>query len=85
MIKFKRLISRIDKMTDITYIVLKYSLLLSCLLLTLSLIILILGGGLSVRRYELYLCAKELFSQPAAILIVAVIGSACLEELTAGK
>lgn len=72
-------------MTNTTYMLLKVSLLLSCVLLILSLLLLLWGGGLSLESYTAYLYAKELSSMPAAILLVAVIASACVEEITMEK
>jgi hypothetical protein len=43
-------------------------------------IILVEIGPVSIDTYNLYLCARELATAPAGLLLVAAIGTVCLEE-----
>ena len=80
-----RVFQRMSQMTDLAYYILIAGLLISCACLGASLLILILGGGLSIAGYWDYLMAKELLTLPLSVLLIAIIGSACLEDLQLGK
>ena len=76
----KNLISRMLVMCEPAYMLLRGAMLLSCALLFCSLMILISIGQPTYHTYELYLCAKEMSTAPAALLLLASIGTVCIEE-----
>lgn len=79
--KIKELSKWIDQMSYFSYIALKAGLMISCFLLGLSLILLVFGGGLTIDNYSNYLLAKELGLMPISVLLISIIGSACLEDI----
>ena len=78
--KIKGLSKWIGEMSNLAYITLKLGLVISCIVLIASLL-LTLGGGMNLENYSNYLLAKELVSLPVSILLISIIGSACLEDL----
>lgn len=75
----KKIFLRAMKMCDTAYIIFRYSLIISCLLLILSLICLVVfdsSGMLAAKNL-----ARDLLDTPAAILLVSGLGSACIEDI----
>lgn len=66
-------------MSEPTYFIYKCALVLSSVLLLCSFAYFLESGGIS-GNYYLYRCALELSQTPAAILLVAIIGAACVED-----
>ena len=76
----KKFIQRLMDMSHPAYLIIKWGLIISCLMLAAALVILITAGESSAYTYSLYRIAKELYSFPAAILLVVSIASVCIEE-----
>ncbi len=55
---------------------------LSCLLLAGSLALYVSSGGLSVFTYDTYYCAEELLKMPFVVLLIGIIASVCVEDMT---
>ena len=85
MINFKRLYTRLDQMTDHTYTLLRGALLLSSTMILCALALYLQSGGPTVAGFEAYMVARELIALSSVSLLVAVIGSAIVEELTMKK
>ena len=73
----KKLIDRIRSMCDLSYKILKYTLIISCFMLAASAAILIFGN-----TYSSFYLAKELYTLPAALMLVGIIISACAEDMS---
>jgi len=69
-----------SKMCDEAYFVIRSSLILTCVMLALCLLVLLIAGKFSASTYELHRFAKELFTLPQAILLIAAIASVIMEE-----
>jgi hypothetical protein len=54
----------------------------SCLMLAGSLALFISSGGLSVFTYDIYYCAQELLKMPFIVLLIGIIASVCVEDIT---
>ncbi|MGE4484421.1 MAG: hypothetical protein AB7C97_04795 [Oscillospiraceae bacterium] len=76
----KKFIRRLMDMSMPAYLIIKWGLIISCLMLTAALAIMLAAGETSAHTYNLYRIAKELYSFPAAILLVVAIASVCIEE-----
>ncbi len=76
----KRFTARVRQMSRPAYFILKITLIVSCVYLTSALVLLVSVGSFTARNYEMYLFARYLYSVPQAILLLAVIGSAIVEE-----
>ncbi|NMA37968.1 MAG: hypothetical protein GX942_06635 [Papillibacter sp.] len=81
----KKIINRARKMCTAAYIVMKISVIMSCLSFTAALILCLVSGGLTVDSYSLYYMARELANLPFVILLLGIIASVCLEDVLAGK
>lgn len=77
----KSLSQWLSEISVLSYIILKAGFLISCLLLSLALLLFTIGGGLSLENFSNYLLAKELSSIPVIILFISVIGVVCIEDL----
>ena len=80
--KLKRLRTRLDRMTDDTYTLLRGSLLLSATMTFCALLLFLESGGLTISGYAAYKSAQELMSLGALVLFLGALGSAFVEELT---
>jgi hypothetical protein len=76
----KELLYRLTHMCDEAYYVIRSSIILTGVLLFCCLILFLAAGKLSPDTYKLYCLADELFRLPQALLFIAAIGSAILEE-----
>lgn len=76
----KKFIRRLMGMSRPAYLIIKWGLIVSCLMLSASLVILITADGSGAEIYRLHKIAKELYSFPAAILLVVSIASVCIED-----
>ena len=76
----RKLIHRMSKMCDESYFIIKSSIILTLILLACCLLTLLFAGGFSDDTYELHRLAKELFTLPQAILIIAAIASVVIED-----
>jgi len=77
----KRLRTRLDQMTDLTYALLRGALLLSSTM-ALCALVLTLNSGPAIAGLEAYKTAQELIALGAVTLLLATIASAIAEELT---
>lgn len=68
-------------MCKTSYIVLKLSVILSCVMLAGSLILYIFSGGLSAFTYKIYYTAEEMLKMPFVVLLIGVIASGCIEDM----
>ncbi|MCL2587782.1 MAG: hypothetical protein FWD84_00045 [Oscillospiraceae bacterium] len=82
MATLKRLHTRLDQMTNPTYFLLRFALLLSTIMTLCALVLYFSSGGLSIAGFAAYRTAQDLISLSAVILFIAAIGSAIVEELT---
>ena len=78
--KLKKYYAGLRSMSRPAYLLIKYCLIASCFILVLSLITFVFAGRFSTYTYELYYLGKSLFDAPVGILLVAAIGSVCIEE-----
>ena len=78
--KFKRLFVQLDQMADKTYAILRGTLLVSCTMLLCSLALFLTSGGATIRGFEAYMTAQELFSLSAVILLMGSIAAIVAEE-----
>lgn len=76
----RKFIHTMQNMCEPAYIALKGTMALCCGMLFCSLIILIHIEPMDCSSYNLYLCAKELSTVPAGLMLVASIASVCFEE-----
>jgi hypothetical protein len=76
----RKLLHRIVNMCNPAWHALRGTLMLSCTMVFCAFIILVEIGPVSIDTYNLYLCARELATAPAGLLLVAAIGTVCLEE-----
>lgn len=80
---FKRILDRASKMCDLSYYILRFSIIFSCVLLLGALVLYIFSGGLSVLSYETYYTAEEMLRMPFIVLLIGNIASACIEDVHA--
>jgi len=85
MTNLKRLRSRLDQMTDLTYALLRGALLLSSIMVLCALALYITSGGLTFTGLEAYKTAQELIALGSVTLLLATIASAIAEEVTMKK
>ncbi|MCL2827749.1 MAG: hypothetical protein FWD99_03340 [Oscillospiraceae bacterium] len=85
MTKLRRVIARLNQMTDITYALLRGALLLTCTMILCALALFIASGGPTLAGFEIYKAARELMALSTITLLLATIGSAIVEELTMEK
>ena len=85
MTNLKRLRSRLDQMTDLTYALLRGALLLSSAMVLCALVLYIVSGGPTIAGFGAYKTAQELIALGGVTLLVAIIASAIVEELTMKK
>lgn len=76
----RKLLHRMSKMCDEAYFIIRSSLILTCMMLACCLLALLIAGKFTANTYELHRFAKELFTLPQAILIIAAIASAVIED-----
>jgi hypothetical protein len=79
---FRNIFKRALNMCDLSYSIMKYALLFSCLMLAGSLSLFLFAGGFSVFTYGTYYCAEELLRLPFIVLLIGIIASVCVEDLT---
>lgn len=77
----RKIFGRVQEMSGLAYLILMVGLLVSCACLGAALLLLLTSGQFSVGSYHSYQMVKELFSLPVSIMLIAIIGSACLEDL----
>lgn len=80
----KKLLRRMLGMCEPSYILFKYSLILTAAMLFGAFVVLLQAGELNSRSYELHHLARFLYETPAAILLVASIASVVIEDLRSG-
>ena len=66
--------------TKPAYLLMKYALMFSCLLLSASLLVAVYTGGFSARSCRQYFLYAELFRTPQSILLVASIGALYIDQ-----
>ncbi|HHU23271.1 MAG TPA: hypothetical protein GXZ52_07675 [Clostridiales bacterium] len=76
----RKLLHRILNMCNPAWGALKGTLMLCCAMVFCAFIILVEIGPVSIDTYHLYLYAKELATAPAGLLLIAAIGTVCIEE-----
>lgn len=76
----RQLVARMLGMCKQSYIILKISLILSCVVLIGAFVLLLQSGCFSSSSYESYCLASELWRAPQAILLVAALGTVLIEE-----
>lgn len=78
----KLLFKRISEMHQATYLLLKWSLILSCLFLAAAIAFHFAAYSSSTNVLDLIHISKELGAMPQSILLLASIGSVCMEDLS---
>ncbi len=76
----KKIALRALDMCDAAYIVMKLSVILSCISLSAALACWLSCKGPTVESYYAYCMARELTNLPFALLLLGVILSVCLED-----
>lgn len=76
----KKLLIRMSKMCDVSYFIIRSSVILTCIMFACCLLALLMASGFSADTYELHRLAEELFRLPQAILIIAAIASVVIED-----
>ena len=84
MTKLKRLRTRLDQMTDLTYALLRGALLLSSTMVLCALL-LYLSASPAIAGLGAYKIAQELIALGAVTLLLATIASAIAEEIVGEK
>ena len=82
MIIILKLIWRILSMCELSWYILIRSLQLTAVLLFCSFMLNVASGGSMAEHYSLIMTARELFSLPQGILLVAAIAGVCIEDIT---
>lgn len=72
------------RMCEPAYSVLRGMLLLSCTLAGCAIAILLSIGDVTVYTYRLYQYAVEMAKTPSALLLLAAIGTVCIEDAVVG-
>ena len=75
-----KLIQRVLSMCQISWELLIRSLQLSCVLLFCSFVLFMHTGPLTIWNFDTYQLARELATLPQAILLVAMLAGAIIEE-----
>lgn len=78
--RVKKLINRILDMCEPAWGALRGTLMLCCTMAFCAFMILVDIEPVSIRTYDLFRCAKELAAAPAGLLLIAAIGTVCIEE-----
>lgn len=78
--QIKKLIHSILEMNDLSWKLMKLTLIMSCAIVFCTLAILIDTGDLNMDTYHTFLIAKELASAPAGLFLIAGIGTIMLED-----
>ena len=79
-LQIKKLIHSILKMNDLSWKLIRFTMILSCSMVFGALVGLFMSGDLNPETYHIYLMAKELASIPAGLLLIAGIGTIMLED-----
>lgn len=78
----KKILKRASAMGPSAGKMLRRGLIISCILLVCSIITLIFAGSYTPATYYLYQFADSLFRLPITVLLLAVIGSAVIEDMS---
>ncbi len=81
----KKMAAQLTKLDKLSYQVLHWGLRLACLLALAALFLLIAAQGAGYAGWAYVRYARELSSQPGAVLLIAVLGSVCIEDLQRSK
>ena len=76
----RRFADRLRVMSRPAHLILKYSLIVSCLYLIGAAAVLVYAGEFTARTCELHLLARSLYTTPQSILLIATLASAIVEE-----
>jgi len=80
MTNFKRLTKSLNQMADGTYRILRSTLSAACTMMICALTLFLVSDGASVRGFEAYMIARELFSLSSATLLVGMIAALLVED-----
>jgi len=83
--KLRAVLRRMLSMSEMAWYIFIRSIQLSCFLLFCAFILMLKCGGSESGGYELYMTARSLYELPQALLLIAGIASACIDELQSGK
>lgn len=78
----RKLVKRLNQMTDFTYLFLRHALMLAAVLAGAALALFLWSGGPTELGYNAYHSAWELLSHGSLTLLLATIGSVFVEEFT---
>lgn len=78
--QIKKLIHSILKMNDLSWILIRLTLIMSCCIVFSAFVGLLRIGDLNIDTYHTYLIAKEIASAPAGLILIAGIGTIMLED-----
>ena len=76
----KKLLNYSSEFCRESLFIIRFSLMVSCAMLTGAAALMLRCGEISARTYPLYSLARELCSLPVALLLAAVIAVACIQE-----
>ncbi len=80
--KLKKLLNYLNSMSTPAYILLKISLIISIILMTVALIVILLAANKGFDDYIYISTAKQLFAMPQSILLIGGIFSAIIEDIS---
>ncbi len=80
----KKFCSYMSGISRSAYLVIKWSLILSCISAAAALAVRLYIGDFSIRTVRLFLLSEELLTLPQSILLLGAILSVCVEELSTG-
>ena len=83
--KYRQFTQRLNEMADVTYALLRGAMLLALTMVLCAIALLTLGGGRAIENFHVYKTAGELVTLASAVLFVAVIASAIVEEVAQRK
>lgn len=77
---FKKFAARLSCMTNEAFLVLKWGIIISCIMLSAAIVLLIAADSGSGDTYSMLALARQLYELPAGVLLAASIASVCVEE-----
>lgn len=81
----KRILHNMSAMGELPYFLLRCGLLLACAMAASALVVIVFAGAYSVTSYPLYHYADQMLNGATALLFVAVLGSAVLQDMIPSK
>ena len=77
-----KIIERAARMSRPAMLVMKACITVSVLCAAAALLVLVYAGDFAADTYRLYSAAEEIAAMPKVLLLIGVVGSACVEDVT---